>query len=285
MTTTERLMEVTVSATPGRRVPPSRLASLRALVRRGLRDRRRAPLTWGLPLGAMSALEIALYPSVEDSLSDLVKSYPSGLKEAFRIDQLNSVEAFLDAEMLSLIVPLAVAFFAIRSVARAIPGLEEQGHLDALLATPLPRRVLVAGSLVVTALATAAVLGVLYAASMLADLLAGTDLSAAKLAAGIGNVWPLAFFFAGLATLATAFARRSATVTAIAAGTLMAMYVIDLVGKVADPAEPFRVVSVFKYYGSAIQDGIDPLAFAGVTLAGVLLAAVGALMFERRDLR
>jgi hypothetical protein len=35
--------------------------------------------------------------------------------------------------------------------------------------------------------------------------------------------------------------------------------------------------------GSAIQDGIDPLAFAGVTLAGIVLAAAGALLLERRD--
>jgi len=61
------------------------------------------------------------------------------------------------------------------------------------------------------------------------------------------------------------------------------MYVIDLVGKVADALEPLRWASAFRYYGSAIQDGIDPLAFAGLTLVGVGLAAVGALLFERRD--
>jgi ABC-2 type transport system permease protein len=66
-------------------------------------------------------------------------------------------------------------------------------------------------------------------------------------------------------------------------GTLVGMYVIDLVGKLADEAEPLRYVSVFKYYGSAIQDGIDPLAFAGVTLAGLALAVAGAVLLRRRD--
>jgi hypothetical protein len=37
------------------------------------------------------------------------------------------------------------------------------------------------------------------------------------------------------------------------------MYVIDLVGKLADPIEPFRVLSVFKYHGSGLTDGIDPV--------------------------
>ena len=69
----------------------------------------------------------------------------------------------------------------------------------------------------------------------------------------------------------------------IATGTLVAMYVIDLVGKLADPIEPLRWASAFRYYGSAIDDGIDPLAFAGLTLTGVALAAAGAWLFERRD--
>jgi hypothetical protein len=42
--------------------------------------------------------------------------------------------------------------------------------------------------------------------------------------------------------------------------------------------------SVFKYYGNAIEDGIEPLAFCGVTLAACALAALGAWLFERRDL-
>ena len=73
--------------------------------------------------------------------------------------------------------------------------------------------------------------------------------------------------------------------TAVASGTLAAMYVIDLLGKVADPMEPLRYLSAFRYYGSAIQDGIDPAAFAGLTVAAAALAAAGAVLFERRDVR
>ena len=47
--------------------------------------------------------------------------------------------------------------------------------------------------------------------------------------------------------------------------------------------EPLRYVSAFRYYGSAIQDGIDPVAFAAVTLAAIALAIGGAILSERRD--
>jgi ABC-2 type transport system permease protein len=62
------------------------------------------------------------------------------------------------------------------------------------------------------------------------------------------------------------------------------MYVVDLIGRVDHSLSGIRYVSIFKYYGNAILDGIDPLSFAGMTLAACVLAALGAWLFDRRDL-
>jgi ABC-2 type transport system permease protein len=265
------------------RLAPSPWRSARAVVRRGLRDHRRAWLTWGMPLGAMSALMAAIWPSVEGAIGDALENYPEGLKEAFNIREITSVEAYIDAEMMSLIVPLAVAFLAIRVVTRAIAGAEEQRYLDTLLAAPVPRAVLVAGAFAVAAVVTAVVLAVSTLLTWVVAVLVGTDASLVILARGFANVWPVAMLFAGIAALAAGLLHRSAPVTAIATGTLVGMYVIDLVGKLAGEVEPLRYISAFRYYGSAIQDGIDPLAFAGLTLAGIALAVAGASMLRRRD--
>ncbi len=48
-------------------------------------------------------------------------------------------------------------------------------------------------------------------------------------------------------------------------------------------AEPLRWLSAFRYYGAPMVEGFDPVTFAGLTVAGVLLARVGAVLFERRD--
>ena len=112
-----------VAAPPRTRsAAPGTLASLRAVIRRGLRDQRRAALNWGGPLGVMSALMAALWPSIAGSMDELMKSYPEQLKEAFNIHALTSVEAYVDAEMLSLIIPLAVAFLAVRIVVSTLSG-------------------------------------------------------------------------------------------------------------------------------------------------------------------
>jgi len=263
--------------------PPPALTSLRGVVRRGLRDHRRVWLTWGGPLGAMSALMAAMWPSVENTITDALENYPEGLKEAFNIREITTVEAYIDAEMMSLIVPLAVAFLAVRVVTRAIAGAEEQRYLDTLLAAPVARGVLIAGAFIVAGIVIAIVLAVTTLLTWVVGVATGSDPSLAVLARGTANVWPLSMLFAGLAALAAGWFHRSAPVTAVATGTLVGMYLIDLVGKLAEPIEPLRWASAFRYYGSAIQDGIDPLAFAGLTLVGIALAVAGAVLLQRRD--
>ena len=273
----------TVTRTTGRRPATAAARPLLAVVRGRLHDQRRVPLTWGGSLGAMSALMAALWPSIEGSVDRLLASYPEKLKEAFNIHALTSVEAYVDAEMLSLIVPLAVSFLAVRLVTRALSGAEASGELDIVLSAPLRRRTLVAGSYVACAVLVAAVLALVTAMTWVAGSVVGAHPSLVVLGRGLANVWPLSMLFAGLAVLATGPLHRTPQVTAVAIGGLVASYLLDLVGKLADPVSWARTFSAFRYYGSAIQDGIDPLAFAGLTLAGVALAVGGTLLFERRD--
>jgi ABC-2 type transport system permease protein len=262
---------------------PGAGAALRAAVAQGLRENRRAPLIWGGPLGLMSALIATLYPSIQQALSDAVRSYPSGLKDAFGIAQLDTLEAYLQAEMFSIIVPVAVAVFAIRCASAPIATAEERGYLTTVLAVPLSRRVLVAATFVTAALGTPAVLLVCGAFTVAAALLTGQDLSVGHLAAALAGVWALALFFAGVAILASGWSHRTAPVTAAGVGLLVVMYLLDVVGKLADSVGWLRSLSAFGYYGEPLLDGLNAAQAAGLVLAGALLAALGALQFERRD--
>jgi ABC-2 type transport system permease protein len=84
--------------------------------------------------------------------------------------------------------------------------------------------------------------------------------------------------------IATGWSLRTSVVTGSVAGVLVGMYVLDLIGRLDPDLSGIRYVSVFKYYGNAIEDGIDPLAFGGVVAVAALFAAVGALLFDRRDI-
>ncbi len=255
-----------------------------ALVLSHLSDRRRSLLAWGLPIGLMSAFIVAIYPSVEDSLTKAIQDYPEALKDAFGITQITNVEQYLQVEMLSLIVPLALGYLGVWAVASGLSGAAESGRLDVLLSAPVSRRRLVAAGFLGTAIELAEVLLVSLLLTLLGSVLVGAGLDLGPALAGFANVWPLALLFASFGILATAWSLRTSVVTASVAGLLVGMYLIDLIGKLDPGLSGIRYASVFKYYGNAIEDGIDPLAFAGVTAAAVLLAATGAHLFERRDL-
>jgi len=255
-----------------------------ALVAAHLSDRRRSVLAWGLPIGLMSAFIVAIFPSVESALSKAIQGYPSGLKEAFGIGELANVEQYLHAEMLSLIVPLAIGYLAVRAVASGLAGAAESGRLDVLLSAPISRRRICAAGFLATGVELAAVLAAAWVLTMLGSVLSGAGLGAGPAAAGFVSVWPLGLLFAGLGIVVCGFTMRTTIVTGAVAGVLVSMYVVDLIGKLDPGLSGVRYFSVFKYYGNAIEDGIEPLAFVGVSLLAALLATAGGWLFERRDI-
>ncbi|MFI5028972.1 MAG: ABC transporter permease subunit [Solirubrobacterales bacterium] len=255
-----------------------------ALIAAQLRERRRSLLSWGVPLGVYSAFVVAIYPSIQGALQKAIRGYPEGLKQAFGASELSTVEDYLHVEMLSLIVPLAVGYLAVRSIASGLSGAAESGRLDVLLSAPVSRRRLVAADFLATAVELAAVLAIAVLLALLGSLLSGAGLSFGSAAAGFGNVWPLALLSAGLGIVITGWSLRTSVVTGAVAGVLVGMYVLDLIGRLDKSLDAIRYASVFRYYGKASESGIDPLSFLGVTAAAIALAATGALLFDRRDL-
>jgi ABC-2 type transport system permease protein len=258
---------------------------LLAIVKRGLRDHRRSPLTWGIPLGLMSALELAIYPSINKTLSKAIQSYPDALKQAFRIESIDSPAQFLNGEMFSLIVPLAIAFFAIRSATRPIVGAEERHWLDVVLSAPVRRRTLAAGAFVSSAISTALILAVTGVLIWLSGEIFGAVVPAGDVLAGVASVWPLGLFFAGFALVLAGLMSNWSTVTEVAGGLLVAMYAIDVATRVSSSLHGLRPLTVFHYYGSAMVDGINLADFVALTAAALALATAGAVLFERRDVR
>jgi beta-exotoxin I transport system permease protein len=260
-----------------------RWRELTAVVRWSLREARRAPLTWGLSLASLCVLEVAIYPSVSDSLAKATAGYPEALKKAFNLRELTTVQAYLDVEMFSLIVPMALAFFAVRSATRMMVRAEENGWLDIVLAAPVSRIRLVAGSFAATMCSLWLVLAVIAVASEITGVVVGAEIPVSSMLAASASVWALSVFFGGVAVLASGVMHRSVPVTATATGALVGMYVIDLVGKISPSIGAVRWASAFRYYGSALQDGLDVAGFAALTLVGLTFAAIGALLFARRD--
>lgn len=275
-------MSVKQTKTPKRDAPRDTLSPL---VLHTIRVQLRSVTIWGLIVGLYSAALVATFPSLggQEGLSQIMQSYPEGVREAFSLDALGTVEGFLASQVFDL-APLALAFFTILALAGAIAGAEERGSIDILLGNPLPRWQLVVGSFVATAISFLLILAVVGLLTWLPALLMDVDLSVRAAGAGALNLWPICMFFGALALLGSAIFHRRAVAVAVPGTLLFVMYLLGVLGDIVDEMESYQPLSAFYYYGSAIENGIDWTHFAGLTAVAVGLVLVAALVFRRRDI-
>ena len=256
------------------------------------RRKRLAPLAWGLPLGLMAVMVVAVFPSIRDSsqLDELIKSYPDALKEAFGISDVSfrSISGYLSAEIFSTIAPFTAAAFMIHAVTTGISSAEHRDVLDVTLSAPFRRRHLLLGHLAGAAAILLAIALVLGALTQGAAAVFGVELPVGKTLAGVAGLWPLGVFSGGVTLLLAGLSRRPAVVgggaaSVLAAMYLVAMYLVEVLGKRSDTFAAVDGISAFHYYGSAIEEGFDPASAAILVAGGALVAAVGCALFERRD--
>lgn len=266
------------------RTTPDAFESLWALTGYFLRKTSRSVVIWGLSFSAMSVLVVVIYPSVNNSINDLIASYPPQLKALFGLQgQVTSIQSWLAVEVFNFMAPLTLAFYPILMGARAIAGAEEKGTLDVLLSNPAPRRQLVLSTFIAMALGLLSILGILGLLTWVAALLANVDLPVSSAVAAVLNLWPLCMFFGSLALLCSAVVRRAALAIAIPGALLITMYFLNALGGLADPLGSMRPLTLFYHYGSAVERGIHWSSFSAITLLSLLLVFLAVLAFDRRD--
>jgi ABC-2 type transport system permease protein len=260
--------------------------TLFALVSHTFRMQSRGVIIWGAALGLYSAAMVASFTTIEgaaDQLNQLMQAYPKGLMEAFGITDLADPANYMYSQVFGF-APLALAFFPIMTLSGAIAGAEERGTIDVLLGNPLPRWQLVVGSFIATALSLLAICAIVGLLTWGTAVLMDVDLSLQQAADAVLNLWPICVMFGGMALLCSALFHRRGLAIAIPAFLMFGMYLLDTIGRASEDLEDLRPLSVFYYYGSAIENGIDWTDFGGMTLVALALVLLAALVFRRRDI-
>ncbi len=212
-----------------------------------------------------------------------MQAYPKGLMEAFGITDLADPANYMNSQVFGF-APLALAFFPIMVLAGAIAGAEERGTIDILLGNPLPRWQLVIGNFIATALSLLAICAIVGLLTWGTAVLIDVELSLQQVTDAVLNMWPISLLAGAVALLCSALFHRRGLAIAIPAFLLFGMYLLDTIGRASEDLEDLRPISVFYYYGSAIEKGIDWTNFGGITLVALALALLAVLVFSRRDI-
>ena len=250
-----------------------------------LRNRWRGLLVWGVALGGLGALYVALFPSMGALLDSYLQNAPTYL-QGFLGDLQGPVTIgrWLDLELMNAIVPVALPFLAIAIGARAVAGNEERKTLDLLLSNPVPRWRLIVGAAVTMAISLAGVLLMTWLLTLIAVAIVGVHLSPGQLAAGLAAMWPFCLLFGTFSLLISTLARRAMLATVIPAAVLVAMYVIDSLAKATKTMEPAGAFSLFHHLGRPLEGDFPWIAVLPMFAGACVLTAGATAAFARRDI-
>ncbi len=262
---------------------------LRNLLLKTLRDQRIPVLAYGLGLGALALLIVAIYPAFAASgaeLEEAMENLPDAYK-AFTggVLSLTEFDGYLVSQYL-IILPLILAIFAIIEGTGALRGEEERGTMDTLLSLPISRSQVVLHKAIATLISVVFVLiiigAVLYVSTQFVE---DATLALDRLAVVLLNTFGMGalFYCFSLFLSASLPSRRLAGV--IGAVFAVGAYFFDAMTDIVEGLYDYRILGPFNYF--------EPLAILKEDLSfqnsGVLLGAslvflvAGLLIFRRRD--
>ncbi|MCZ7535075.1 MAG: ABC transporter permease [Acidimicrobiia bacterium] len=239
----------------------------------------------GISLAAMAVTMSAMYTGIKDSLAELSDAFPDSVADLIGTANFSTPAGWIQAEMLSMIVPFAlVAVGAVIGVG-AIAGEDARRTLSLLVTTPIKRSriVLEKAAAIVAAVIVAA--GMCWLGLVAGSAIGGLDLSTAQLAAAMAHMALLGIFFGVLALAIGAAAGKTAALRAVVA-LAFAAYLGEWLLSLQDDLEAFAVLSPWHYVNTAqpLINGVAPLHLSVLAVASAITVAVAVQLFEHREL-
>jgi ABC-2 type transport system permease protein len=255
------------------------------LFKKSLTDLRGQVLGWGIGIGFMLALTVALYPSISVAYADVMDQMPEGLMAFLGDDiSLDRLEGYISVEFFSY-APVIVAIFAILAGTSSLTGEVTEGTMDLLLAQPLSR--VRAATMKLAALVAANVAMLAIMAVGLWVPLAFIDVDAAHLRIVHAFVLLIPFMVAvafASSLLAQLLGSRMFAGTMVAV-VLVASYILEALGNLNSTIGAGRPLYVTAYYQGrqALVSEIEWSYLVTLVLAVPVLAAITVVVFDRRD--
>lgn len=262
--------------------------SMLMLVSQTLRVRRNSLIAWSATLAALVVMYVALFPSIATiDFDTLLKAYPKELLRAFGFDesqmQLDTAIGFLNTELFGFMLPLAIVFLPTTVIVHMTSRAEERGYLDALLSAPIARWQLMFAAVIAATAALAVPVATMIIFALLTAQIAGVSLTITEIGGSALSLLPMGALAGSIAALVVGLSRRHGVAIAVAAGVIVAFYLMNVLAAFVTFFDNIKVLSIFHHYTDWINKGIDWPSFIAFLGIAAVLTAIGAALFERRD--
>ena len=255
------------------------LALLGSIFGKTLRDLVGPTLGWGIGLGALAALLVAVANEAVAPMRDVVRNIP-WLGAVF--GSLATTEGYLSSYM-DVILPLILAFFAVIQVANWA-GDEESGRMELLVSEPLPRLRILLARYAAVVCSLVGILVIQGVALLATAALTNTPLDAGRVIGFLFGIGVLVLVVLAFGMAVATWLKQPGLAVPITGGLLIVMYFLELLGGFFTWPEAVRDLSIFHLYGRPLLDGLAWGNMAVLLAAALLLAAGSLAGFARRDI-
>ncbi len=235
----------------------------------------------------MALLMPIIYTLLPEGIGELFNQLPDELIAMIGGVDMSTAQGFLQGEVFSITVPIAMIVLTATVAAKALAGEEESRTVGLLLASAIPRRRLVLDKAAAMMVLVAIVGLMTFAGSVAGVLLARLDVPLVNLAATCLLATLLGIVFGSLALLVSATTGRVRWATGVTALAGLTAYVLQSSLPLSDRYADWAVLSPFHFYlgSDPLVNGM-PWGDAAVLIA-MSLVLIGAAIptFNRRDLR
>lgn len=263
-----------------------------ATVYKELRQRRWSIIAYCLVAFGFMWLYIAIFPSFESEskkFNELLATLPKAMLEAFNINGLiiNSLESYIAARHLSFTWPIMAILLMVSFGGQTIAGEIERGTMATMLSLPISRIKIFFAKYFTSILVLVffCIFSILTIFPLGATIDRGVDVSNVLLVTFISMLFGWVIMSASF--MVSSFAKERSTVYFTIGGSLLVMYVLNIVSSLIESAEKLQYASIFYYYtpsDAIVRGDIDPVAIIVMTIAALVCTIVGAIAFTRRDI-
>jgi ABC-2 type transport system permease protein len=260
-----------------------------AIYRQTLRRQIGQVLGWGIAIALFAAGIASFYATIAKqraSLEQLLNSYPPELMAFFGdATAVFTPAGFLGIEFFSLL-PLILGVFALITGSGLLAADEENGTLDLYLAHPISRLQLYTGRLAAYVTALAGILVIIWIGLALGARSVNMELTPAELARPFLSIGAVLLLFATLAVALSLLLPSRRTAAMVTGLILVGSYIASSLARANDNIKPLaRLLPLDYYQGGAAITHLNWGWLGGLLLAAVVCAALGAWLFQRRDIR
>ena len=255
---------------------------------KSIRDLRRPIVWWSLGLFLYAFVIVLFYPSFENVDFNQMLGDENSIVQAFigGVEDFNSPEGFLTAEMLSFTFPLLFIVFTLWLGTSWLAGEERRGSLEVLLSHPVRRSTVLLQKFAAIVTGTAALAVVVFVGTLAGIVIVDMDISLFNVIQAYFGLALLGVTFGALALFVGAWTGKPSTTIGAGGAVGIIGYVANAFGPIVDGLEWMQYLSPIYYFigGNPMANGLN-VAHAGVLVgASVVLLGAASYLFERRDL-